>query len=494
MSTTKLNIGKIPISKGEYQKGTTYQRLNQVTMLGSTYQSKIDNNTSAPAQMGADGAVENINTDKWLCVAVGNVSAAKKVVYNNKTSRLDAGNVQEAIDEVENNKLDKQNVAQEFGSSADKVVSQKALNNVFNIIKWDDARSESERLTRAFILDVYLPKIDASKGESIAISGLTYNKPNYIGDKLTVDFRYRNTSSWGEKCASAVVNSSTNERIAIAVDESGAYVAIDTELFKSVVTKGGNGNARQQAIDINFAKNEHEGIIKNYLKQRGKGDAFSNLNILCIGDSLTHGDYGSEQAGTPNNHTENYPYFLKRYLGCNVINKGSNGLSASNWWSKIAKTIDYTQFDIAIIMLGTDSAIPNNLSEDVEPFDNYEDYKNDDGAMCKIIEYIYSQNNNISILLCTPPYARETRQRDYHLNALNSNESVKAIGKRYSIPVKDLFYSGNFNRFNNSTMQPIDGLHFGIKGYQKLATVIGNFIKSCSSFILDKSLEEPTNK
>ena len=104
MGTTKLNIGKIPISKGEYQEGTTYQRLNQVTMLGSTYQSKIDDNTSAPAQMGADGAVENINTDKWLCVAVGNVSAARKVVYNNETSGLEAGNVQEAIDET-NTKL-----------------------------------------------------------------------------------------------------------------------------------------------------------------------------------------------------------------------------------------------------------------------------------------------------------------------------------------------------------------------------------------------------
>lgn len=104
MGITKLNIGKIPVSKGEYQEGTTYQRLNQVTMLGSTYQSKIDDNTSAPAQMGADGAVENINTEKWLCIAVGNVSAARKVVYNNETSGLEAGNVQEAIDET-NTKL-----------------------------------------------------------------------------------------------------------------------------------------------------------------------------------------------------------------------------------------------------------------------------------------------------------------------------------------------------------------------------------------------------
>lgn len=122
MGTTKLNIGKIPISKGEYQDGTAYQRLNQVTMLGSTYQSKIDDNTSAPAQMGADGAVENINTDKWLCIAVGNVSAARKVVYNNETSGLEAGNVQEAIDEVDskvsdlNSVVDKASIKDEEGT------------------------------------------------------------------------------------------------------------------------------------------------------------------------------------------------------------------------------------------------------------------------------------------------------------------------------------------------------------------------------------------
>lgn len=131
MSTTKLNIGKIPISKGEYQEGTTYQRLNQVTMLGSTYQSKIDDNTSAPAQMGADGAVENINTDKWLCIAVGNVSAARKVVYNNETSGLEAGNVQEAIDKLSNKKFDKESVVQESGDAEDKVMSQKVVTDNF---------------------------------------------------------------------------------------------------------------------------------------------------------------------------------------------------------------------------------------------------------------------------------------------------------------------------------------------------------------------------
>lgn len=69
-ATTKLNIGKIPIMKGEYQKGTTYQRLNQVTMLGSTFQSLIDDNVGyPPAEVRDDGKVYAINTDKWIIVA-----------------------------------------------------------------------------------------------------------------------------------------------------------------------------------------------------------------------------------------------------------------------------------------------------------------------------------------------------------------------------------------------------------------------------------------
>lgn len=162
MGTTKLNIGKIPISKGEYQEGTAYQRLNQVTMLGSTYQSKIDDNTSAPAQMGADGAVENINTDKWLCIAVGNVSAARKVVYNNETSGLQAENVQTAIDELGSKvsdldtelgkkankaamdvelakKFDKESVAQESGDSEELVMSQKAVSTKLSDLHTKDS-------------------------------------------------------------------------------------------------------------------------------------------------------------------------------------------------------------------------------------------------------------------------------------------------------------------------------------------------------------------
>ena len=70
MSTKKL-IGRIPISKGEYVAGNTYNRLSQVTLYGSTYQSKVDGNTSAPAILDDNGNVQHANTDQWLVIADG---------------------------------------------------------------------------------------------------------------------------------------------------------------------------------------------------------------------------------------------------------------------------------------------------------------------------------------------------------------------------------------------------------------------------------------
>ena len=188
MATTKQNIGKIPIMKGEYQEGATYQRLNQVTMLGSTYQSKIDGNTSAPAQLASDGSVENINTDKWIVIAVGNVSTAKKVMYNNETSGMEAGNVQEAIDEVGfkvtkelDKKFNKENIAQESGESEDKVMSQKASKRIFRELS-NKVSSNCFVLVDDYYIDskTKLPKHYVGESESRCLYANLLPNRNYI--------------------------------------------------------------------------------------------------------------------------------------------------------------------------------------------------------------------------------------------------------------------------------------------------------------------------
>lgn len=59
--------------------------------------------------------------------ASGGASQATAVTYENTESGLDSITAQGAIDELANKKFDKENIAQEFGDSEDKVVSQFAL-------------------------------------------------------------------------------------------------------------------------------------------------------------------------------------------------------------------------------------------------------------------------------------------------------------------------------------------------------------------------------
>lgn len=59
--------------------------------------------------------------------ASGGASVASAVTYNNTESGLDSVTAQGAIDELANKKFNKENIAQEFGESENKVVSQFAL-------------------------------------------------------------------------------------------------------------------------------------------------------------------------------------------------------------------------------------------------------------------------------------------------------------------------------------------------------------------------------
>jgi hypothetical protein len=59
--------------------------------------------------------------------ASGGASQASAVTYENTESGLDSITAQGAIDELANKKFNKENIAQEFGDSEDKVVSQSAL-------------------------------------------------------------------------------------------------------------------------------------------------------------------------------------------------------------------------------------------------------------------------------------------------------------------------------------------------------------------------------
>ena len=110
-ATTK---GKLGDAKQVYLNGDA-KNLQQAYEETSTHFGTLDNRST---QM--ENAIRDISV-------TGGASTANAVSYNNSTSKLEAITAQGAIDELANKKLNKENIAQEFGDSKDKVVSQFAL-------------------------------------------------------------------------------------------------------------------------------------------------------------------------------------------------------------------------------------------------------------------------------------------------------------------------------------------------------------------------------
>ena len=211
--------------------------------------------------------------------------------------------------------------------------------------------------------------------------------------------------------------------------------------------------------------------------------------ILCIGDSLTQGDYGSNPAGTINIKSENYPFYLNKYINkfvtTNVINAGKCGYTSTTYWESKVKTIDFTNVKTIVIMLGTNGYLTDTVETDTNILSGqtYENYANTNtGNYCKIIEYCLERTSNLAqIILVTPP---KTSQRDKVKMELTV-DVIKKIGKKYSLKVLDGYNEFGISPTNFSTMLPIDGLHGGKLAYKKIGTYIGSNIISNLSYEIE---------
>ena len=208
--------------------------------------------------------------------------------------------------------------------------------------------------------------------------------------------------------------------------------------------------------------------------------------ILCIGDSLTEGDYGSEPEGTKNLHLESYPYFLEKYLGTKVINAGKCGFTSLDYWRWTMKTLDLDGIDVAVIMLGTNGAMTDTLKEDTAAA-SYEDYADTGtGRYCSIIEYLIDKSPDTQILLCTCPYVDRTRRARHADCIQEANRVIPQIAKKYHLPLLDVEQELGVNDCNTRLMQPVDGLHGSYRMYSRLGTYIGSRIQSLRSFVWSK--------
>lgn len=72
MSLQKRNIGRIPVYFGDWDASKTYGKKNRVTLYGSEFESKIDNNKNhAPATYNETTHVVTFDTDRWYITSNG---------------------------------------------------------------------------------------------------------------------------------------------------------------------------------------------------------------------------------------------------------------------------------------------------------------------------------------------------------------------------------------------------------------------------------------
>lgn len=195
------------------------------------------------------------------------------------------------------------------------------------------------------------------------------------------------------------------------------------------------------------------------------------MKIICIGDSLTEGDYGVfGKSGIANVHEKNYPYFLQKLTNAQVVNRGKCGLNSTSYLEYFKNNaVDVSGADYIIIMLGSNGGLDPN--RDTQANDDYDELVN----LCK------SGEGTAQIVLCTPPHATVNPNMSncgYREQVENAVGFVRKYAKSNDIALIDLANCKDFADETEDIMQPNDGLHFSEIGYQKMAEYIYNALGS----------------
>lgn len=193
------------------------------------------------------------------------------------------------------------------------------------------------------------------------------------------------------------------------------------------------------------------------------------FKIICIGDSLTEGDYGIfGERGVADVHSKNYPYYLERLLDAEVLNYGKCGLTPTTYleFYKNEKP-NVENADLVIIMLGTNGGLDDETdTQGNADFDELINLIKEDAPCAKIA-------------LCTPPHATTNSKMSnfgFYDKVDKAVKFVRKYSKEKQLECIDLATCKLLNDQNEPIMQPNDGLHFTEVGYGVIALFIRDAI------------------
>ena len=189
------------------------------------------------------------------------------------------------------------------------------------------------------------------------------------------------------------------------------------------------------------------------------------MSVICIGDSLTEGDYGIKgKSGIANVHSENYPHFLSLLTGEETRNFGKCGWRSArmlDWYKTGAVPVQDASH--IIVLLGTNGG---QTPEGTSP---------DDLAYKELIFRLLKDAPEAKLWLCTPPHVTVNPVMSncgYRRQVDNATAFIRAFAREQGLRMIDLAADPRFCDDTESLYQPNDGLHFSKEGYRVLAKAI----------------------
>ena len=153
--------------------------------------------------------------------------------------------------------------------------------------------------------------------------------------------------------------------------------------------------------------------------------------VVCIGDSLTEGDYGVKgKRGIANVQPKGYPYFLEQIMDCEARNFGKCGYNPKNYLPYYKEgNVRLCGADAIVVMLGTNGG----LALDID-YQGNRDYH-------ELICLLKNDAPNAKIILCTPPHVTSNPEYSncgYEEKVSRAVEWVRDYAKKERMPLLDL--------------------------------------------------------
>lgn len=325
--------------------------------------------------------------------------------------------------------------------------------------------------------------------------------PNLIdGSYITQDgyilaengYKYSNLIQLNKDDTIKIIATGFGQNVGILTkwDSSGNYIS-------TILKSNGNGNPVKTSYTCQNAKefirisanySDFTPIIMLIKSENNDIEFYKELfeNVICIGDSLTEGDY--ETNGNYDVRIHSYPYFIQKLTGWTVTNSGASGSTPTTYWGFIQTGQDTTftgysgeshhryiptnfaSYDTAIICLGENEGLTDTLTADttITTGQTYLNYANTNtGNYCKIIEKLLADNPKIKIFLCAVPQNKDKK--------VSTNAVIQQIANKYSLPYLDL-YNYCIMTEDLASLYMCNDPHYNKLGYLTLAKTIKQLI------------------